>query len=879
MKSLPPYWILFLLRKICHEDLLEAVEGDLIQLFNHRLAKLGKPFASLLLLFDILQFIQPFSFRTPQYYRMIIKNYLTIISRNMIRKKVITIINIAGMTLALTLSMVIYSYVVHERSYDRFHEKSDRIYRMSYRYQNENTGYDIHWARMNGKWFNSLPDEFSEISKLVRFQSFRERDVLVGEEKYREQHAFAVDQEAFSVFNYTFINGDAKSALSSPYSVVLTKSTASRYFGNSNPIGKKLQISADNGQQESYTVTAIIKDVPSNTHMPVTLFTGINKPEDRKGWAYTYVLLEEQSTIKSVADKMPSFLDRMNTYSEGESLSVHFMPLTDIHLQSNLSREIVVGGNHQYILGFITVAIFLLFIATINFANLNTVQSFGRSREMGLRKVMGAQISQFKMYFFVEALMLAGISAIIAAIIFFFTRPYLENFVGYHFVFDSYSLVLWTLLIVTVVTIISGAISGQLVTKINTIEALKGKSISNNVRPIKNLLIGFQFALAIILVSCTIIFHRQFTFIQNHDLGYNKAHIMAFTGNSFQVMRSYELLKERLEKITGVKAVSALSEMPSIPIKDMGQIAVVDYPEIDISADMLNMDVNGTDIMDIKLLAGNPLPARLKQRAEFPELNNFEQIRAYVMAQRRSYMINKSAMNAMGWQSPEEAIGNQMSWSIGNIKLKKGLIVGVIDDFHQESLYAKIDPLVITYEPVWFRHVMIKTSSENSFEMHNALESAWNDIFPNQPMELVYLDQKYEQLYKLEQKQLQLISVFTAVAIFIAFLGLYGMIEFALKNRTKELAIRRVLGSDIIQIMKLIGKEYFTLASISLVIIIPIVWKLMSVWLDNYAYRININGVSFLLASLTLIIILGVSLFLHIYKSGRVNPVEALRGE
>lgn len=880
MKASPPNWMFWFLRKICHEDLAEAVEGDLIALFSERSTTKGRRLASFLFLLDTLQFLQPFSFKTSHHYRMIYKTYLLIILRNMARKKFITAINILGMTLAIVISMAIYAYVIHEMSYDRYHTKSDRIYRMTYRYENDKTGYDIHWARMNGKWFNNLPEEFHEISSLVRFQSFRERDVIIEEEKFREKHAYAIDKDVFSLFDYVFIKGNAQSAFASPYSTVLTESTAKRYFGDLDPIGKQLRISADNGDKESYMVTAIIQDPPPNTHLPVTLFTEIQKPEDRDGWAYSYILLAQYSGIESVEERMPDYLNEGHTYPDGERLTVHFMPVSDIHLHSHASREIVPNGDYTYVLVFCAVAIFLLTIATVNFANLNTIQSLSRSKEIGLRKVMGAQTPQLKMYFFLEAFTLSGISAIAATILFIFTCKYLEIFMGYAFIFNWQMFAFWTGFTVVCVTLVSATMSAQLLTKGNASESLRGNAFSDNKTiPFRRVLIGIQFIMAMLLVSCTIIIQRQFQFTLNKDLGFDKEQIMVLTNNSLNIMRSYESLSQRLRQIPGIMEISAISEIPSVPIKDMGQVSVAGKPEINISADLLNVDINTLEVMNVKVLAGENLPFRLKNRQELPELKSQKEIKEYVMLQERAYLINKSAMKAMGWQTPEEVLGERMSWSIGNIELKKGPILGVIEDFHQESLKEKIDPLVITYEPVWFRHVLVKTSAADKFQLHNAMEQAWDELFPDLPMQLGYLDQEYDDLYNAEKKQLQLISAFTGIAIFIAFLGLYGMIAFALKTRTKELAIRRILGSNWGQVIHLLGKEYFALAGISTLISIPLAWWMMSSWLGNYAYRVEISGIGFALAVLAVIIILIASLSFHVHKHRNMNPAEDLRSE
>jgi len=806
------------------------------------------------------------------------KNHIKIIFRNIIKKSLFSGINIFGMSAALAIATAIFIYVSHELSYDSYHSKSDRIYRVTYSFNNQN-GYDIHWARVNQPWINELPETFPEIEQLVRFQSFRPRNIIVGENKFREENAFATDAEVFDLFDFYFISGSPELALTTPYSVVLTRSTALKYFGNTNSLGKEIIILNQTGKKEVFTVTALIEDQPSNTHLPITLLTSINRVGDRTGWAYTYILLYENTQIEKITWGIHDFLE--SRIGEGvERLSIHFQPIADIHLHSNLSREIVQNGNYDLVIIFSLVAIFLLVIAAVNFANLNTIQSYSRSKEVGLRKVMGADSAHLKGYFLLEAFVLTSISAMLGfgiVAVFFAT---LQNFIGHELHFNWSLFCLISILAVIMITVISGLYPAQVISRFSPVVTLYGFS-DHTFRGsrLRRLLVGLQFVISIGLVSSTLIIHKQFSFIYHHNLGYDQDQVLAITHLPEEVTKSYETLKQQLKRIPGVDDVTAVLEIPTIPIKDEGRVQINGKPEEDNLpiADMQIIDINALEVLGMELLAGSTLSESLKSVESVP--GSDEDFLTYLEARRREYLINESAMKLFGWSNPEEAIGNLISWSIGNISLKQGPVVGVVRDYHQESLKVKIDPLILTYEPIWLQQVLVKIDGKNISEVVRKVEHEWDQLFSDYPMERTFLDREFDRLYQSENKQLQLISIFTVVAIFIAFLGLFGLVAYTLKTRLKEMAIRKVLGATIKEIVILLGREYAVLTILSIVIAVPVIWYFMNVWLQNYAYHVVINGISFGLASGLIILILVATLIFQTWKGTSRNPAEVLKYE
>ncbi|MFY0625521.1 MAG: ABC transporter permease [Reichenbachiella sp.] len=880
----PPKFILSFFRWFCHPDLLPSIEGDLMELFNENLVQGGIRKAKWLFVWDVLKLLRPSIIRPSEgAYRMnnygMIKNYLKVIIRNLRRKKLFAGINIMGMSLAIAVSLAIYSYTYNELSFDQFHSKSERIVRFNYRFQNS-TGYDTHWARVDGSWANDLPNKFSQIEKMIRFQSFRPRDIIVGENKFKEEQAFAVDQEVFDVFDFEFLDGNPKYALNDPFSVVLTNSTAHKYFGAENPIGKEVFIKNEEGIKEAYRVTALIADLPSNTHLPITLLSSINKKEDRKGWAFIYMLLKEGVDVKLFEEDLNRVQQENHPDQNGNKFTLHLQPIEDIHLHSHLSREIVENGSYQSVMTFIGVAILLLILAAANFANLNTVQSLDRSKEAGIRKVMGATASNLGLYFLLEAFVLTMLSLMIGVSLFSIAFPFIEAFIGQELHIDIWLLVQLLIALLVAITLLSGLYPAKYLANYHLVRALKGEAdFKSQGGTIRQMLVGIQFVIAIGLISSTLIISKQFNFIQNHDLGYSQEQVMVISENPFEVIQSYQLLKKKIKEVSGVKDVAGLMELPTVAIKDMGQLGVKDEPEKILSTDIQAFDVNTIDLLEIELIAGENFKENAIKNKPLVKLKELNEIRDFLVDRPQSYIINESAMTELGWRDTREVIGKSINWSQGNMVYEYGPIIGVVRDFHQESLKTQIDPLIIMNEPHWFRHILIRTTGENHFDTRHEIETLWNELFSDVPLNIVYLDKEFEKMYDTENKQIQLMKGFTLVALFIAFLGLFGMISFALKTRTKEIAIRKVLGSSLQELGLLFGKEYLMLAIISSIVAVPIIWYLLNSWLNGYAYHIEMGSSSFVIALLILVFILFTTLIFHLVTKATQNPVESLRDE
>lgn len=808
---------------------------------------------------------------------MMTKNHIKTSYRNLVKNKAYTFINLSGMSLAFAFALAIFAYVSHELSYDRYHPNTDKVFRLTQRFQN-NDGYDIHWARVNLPWINELAESSPEIEALVRFQSFRPRRVLVNQQKFMESNAFAVDSEVFDLFDFKLLSGN-KNALSEPQTVVLTASIATKYFGTQDPMGQTIEIYDDATDEPlTYTVTGIMQDQPSNTHLPVTFLSSINGADERTGWAYIYLLLNQSTSAEALRQKLPEFVKEKDL-NGGEGITLSLQPIADIHLHSDLSRELKANSNSSYIVLFSTVAIFLLLISSVNFANLSIVKSLSRSKEVGIRKVLGSAKRQLYALFIVEAFALLGASALIAAGLYLAISTWLTSFIG-HPLFVNWSVVVpGALVIIVLIALVSSVYPAKIVTKYAMSSSLRGKAdhLPKHTR-FKRSLVGLQFLIALTLLSGTLLLQRQFDFLTSRQLGYDQEQLLAIDNIPREVKASYEVFKAELMSLNGIKDVSAIMELPSRPVKDEGRVLIAGRPEDEaFTADIQVLDFNGLDLLGIDLVAGSNIPVSIKSLPRLPDPE--EDLQAFLVSKRRAYLINESALKTFGWSTPEEAINQQISWSIGPLSLSQAPIVGVVRDFHQESLHATIDPVVFTYEPVWLNNILIKTTSDDYPSLVRKIETVWDEMYPNLPIKLTFADQEVDRLYQAEQVQKTLMMAFSLIAIFITLLGFYSIVSYSLERRLKEMGIRKVLGAKLLGLFGLMGKEYIIITVVSLLLSIPLIWTFGEKWLQAYTYHIEMNGISILIAFSFLSFILLATLIFQVVKLNKRNPVEVLKTE
>ncbi|HYG18084.1 MAG TPA: FtsX-like permease family protein [Ohtaekwangia sp.] len=817
--------------------------------------------------------------------RLVPGNYLKIVARAFYKNRSYTILNLLGLGAGFAVFLFAAVYVYFETHFEDFHTRRDRIYRATYRYSPPGD-YQTHWARIPFDYINNLPQDVSGIQALVRFQNHARKYIRIGSEKFKPAHAYVADNDVFKVFDFELVSGNAARALEKPHSIVISESLAHRYFGNQDAMGKEVSVTSDFESTETlYHITAVMKDLPANTHLPVDMLFSFRDAAERTGWAYTYILLDEETPIDKIAAQMPAFIRKYTPEDAAKNDAIIFQALPDIHLESNLARELVPNGKVLYVrvVGF--AGLLILIIAVINFMNLNSAMSLGRAKEMGVRKVMGASRAQLIGYLLTESVIHNLLALALGGSFAYLAFPAFQQFVTIRFLPD-----LWlfggTMLVIAVISgLAAGVYPVMLLTTLKPVAILKSTkalTVAGKENPfsLRRVMVTLQFGISILLLGSALIAYNQFRFLHEKNLGMQPEQIIAIPGVPDAVKDKFDVFKDRLSNQRGILGVSACMEVPSREIRDAGPVPVEGMNSDPAKAPVMDIQIIEDDfpsLMGLTFVAGRNI--RRSATTAFPQFSETFTIQQYLFGQPREYLINETAMNYLGWKSPEQALGQRISWSINDIKLAPGNIVGVVKDFHQESLRNKVDPLVMVQEPVWLRTFLIKVETDNVQATLETIQAAWNDLYPAYPMDYHFLDDLYNELYKGERVQLQLLFIFSALAILIAFIGLVGMVAYALKTRTKELAIRQVLGAKPRDLVRLMSSEYIVVLLIGAVIAVPLSIYVLKLWLSGFAYHVNISAGSYIITLGITLGLLLVTVGLQTFRASKINPAETLRNE
>jgi putative ABC transport system permease protein len=815
-----------------------------------------------------------------------LRNYYKAMLRTFIRNKWYAGVNLFGLSLGFAAFILIVIYLHHETHFEQFHTKSDRIYRVTW-FSNQGKDFSVEWARIPYDFINEFPEYMPEIQTQVRFQNQEKKYLRIGQEKFTPKHAYVTDKEVFQVFDFKLIYGDPGTALAAPKSIVLTHQLARKYFGKTNPIGQYIAVTSPYSSEEvPYEVTGVMQDLPTNTHLPVDMLFSYRDQSERRSWAYVYMLLNEGEDIENVKAKVPDFLlTHMEVEKEElENMGIRFQALPDIHLTSDLAREIIPNGNSTYVYFFYLVGFFILAIALINFINLSTALSMQRSKEMGIRKILGAAKKQQMTYAFAESIAYNIIALMLGAGMAFLIYPAFKMLTVLELTISITHLGLLMLGVAILGGLLSGIYPALILNSIDPLNSIKSTSwlhLTNKKIDANQWLIGGQFCVAFILIVATLIGFNQVQYLNKKDLGYNYDQILAIPGVPDVVTSEYAHFKEQLKTIPGVSQVAACMQVPSEEIRDAGPVFKKGETEDQDKALMMDIQVIDSDfidLMDIQLLAGQ-VPTHEFTLKAIPEFSEDFTFADYLMEQKRTYLINETAMEMLGWKYPEEVIGQEINWSIGNLRLADGPVAGVVKNFHQESLKNKIDPLVLVFEPIWLKSFLVKMPSDEVASVLPEITDIWNSSFPTYPFEYLFLDDLFNRLYKAESTQLILLSWFSILSIFIASLGLFAMLAFNLRRRMKEIAIRKILGASLGRLIGLVGKQYLQIVVLSVCMAIPFSYWGINNWLERFAYRVEVSILPYLLAVCIILIILLAIIAWQTYLHSKMNPTQYLQEE
>ncbi|HZY38805.1 MAG TPA: ABC transporter permease [Mucilaginibacter sp.] len=796
--------------------------------------------------------------------------YFKIAFRRLQKSRLYTLINLVGLTVGISSCLLIGLFIINELSYDRFNKNRDRIVRMTMQF---GEGGKEKYATTGTKAGPQLKRTFPQVEGFVR--AINGTVVMkYGSQMYIEKRFLYADSAFFKIFSFQLLKGDPKTVLDAPNKVVITQSMATKYFGSGDPIGKILSVGWY-GPPKIFQVTGLVADAPENSQIKfdfIGSFSTIDASKHEEWWTanyITYLLLQNK-------DQLPGFQRQLDTYMKGVSrgelklaasspLTYNLEPLLQVHLHSPLDGLEPSGNSTTvYVLGII--ALLILVIACINYTNLATVQSSAKSTEIGIRKVLGAQKSQLFGQFIGESFLLTLISLVFAAVLAILFLPYFNQLIG-----KQLSLAVWIhplpilimLSLCVFIAFASGSYPALVLSNVRLISILKsGLKLTSSGGFFRQALIVFQFMISVGLIIATIIVVQQLDYIRHKDLGYDKDHVIVITTDD-NAHQHYEALKSEIARMPGVTSVSGANAMPTSVQWGDGITADDGHGKKDLNIVCLPSDVGLIKTLNMKLIAGTDF-----NDDEYKLMDTANKYKNF----RYSFILNETAAKNLGW-SPQQAIGKTV------IKGAPGTVVGVIKDFHFASLKQPIGPMMLFLDTSFTNYILLKTTGQNAPATLQALQALWKERVPTMPFTYRFLDDNYNSMYESEQKQAAMFSTFSTLAILLASMGLFALSAFTTAQRAKEIGIRKVLGADVAGIVSLIAKDFLKLTFIAVIIASPLAWYLMNHWLQDFAYRININAWVFIAAGGAAVLIAFITVSFQSVKAALANPVESLRSE
>jgi putative ABC transport system permease protein len=797
-----------------------------------------------------------------------LRNYLKIAFVNLRKHKAFSFINILGLAIGIACSILITVYVYNELGYDKFHKNADRIYRL--RSDLKISGEHLNIPKSSPPMAEFLVQNYPQVLNAVRVRSLGRMPVRYRDNLYYEDRLFLADQSIFEIFTFPLIEGDSRTALKTAYSAVISEDMAKKYFGEEDPLGSVLSIN----NQWDFTVKGIVKNVPQNSHFTFDMLCSFEtyaqeNKRDMQNWLsinnYTYLLLQEGYDYKQLEQKFPEMIDKhvgqLLKYVKGE-FSLFLQPLTSIHLHSNLMQEISGNSNIAYVYIFSAIAVFILAIACINFMNLSTARSTNRAQEVGMRKVLGADRGRIIKQFLTESMFYSLISLAAALLLVDLALPIFRSLSGTNLSIN-YIKSPWVIPGLFGLTLLVGLAAGSypafFLSAFQPVRVMKGLFESGTAGSrFRSILVIAQFSISIVLIVGTIIVSNQLHYMKNKRLGFQKEQIVVVPINDESTLKSLRPLKEDLKSHPGVLSVAASSHFP-------GETTYVN-PFIPEGFTLEQMQYIGELYVDHDFIPtmGIEITAGRNFSADLPTDRN------------ESCIINETAVKKFGWDNP---IGKTIHKPSTSKQLDKKIVIGVVKDFHIESLHKQISPLFIGYTTHIFNSLSIRISAKNIPETIAFVKDKMREWDPYRPFEYAFLDDSFDAQYRAEERLSGIFSYFSVLAIFIACLGLFGLASFTAEQRTKEIGIRKVLGASVPGIVVLLSKEFTKWVLVANAIAWPAAYFLMNRWLQGFAYRMNINFLTFVFAGvISLAIALGTVSY-QALKAATSNPADSLRYE
>ncbi|WP_338869332.1 ABC transporter permease [Spirosoma sp. SC4-14] len=874
-QPLPPRFAHWLLTRLHPEETLEEVEGDLDELYTYWYHRAGQTQATLRYMLNVVSVLPPFVRQRKQANQQneqhsrpgitMIRNYVKIAFRNLQRNKGYTLINVAGLALSMACSILIFTLVSHHLSFDNFHSNSNRIYRVVTEMHRDNIGYASSVPSPLGKHFRN---DYTFAEKIARIISVDDQLITLKTEgdlkKIKEEAGVAfTEPEFFDIFNYPLLEGDKKSALLEPNTAIVTERIAKKYFGDKNAVGKSFWLN----NQIPFRITGILKDLPANTDRKNEIFVSYPTlkafdrwlADDIDGWGGVrdgvecYVLLRPDVAVAQVEDVLSAYVKKYRPTSK----NVHhykLQPLIDVHFDARYGGAM--EKKNLWVLSII--GLFLLITACVNFINLATAQALKRSKEVGVRKVLGGVRGQLFWQFIAETALISFFGIAVALLLTYLTLPVVNDFFSTQIVINPFQndrLALFVAGLAVVITFLAGSYPGLILAGFQPVVALKGKLSQQNIGGFntRRTLIVVQFAISQVLVIGMLVIMSQMQYTKQASLGFDKDAIVMVPMGDDSTHVKMNTLKNEFLRIKGVKKVS-LCYTPPASNSSWGNLVKINNEETNFRTSIKSADDQYLSTFGLELAAGKNL---------FPSDSV------------REFLVNEAFLRKLNLK-PNEAIGKIIAANGGNMVAP---IVGVVKDFHDASFHQEISPILFASYRNDYSEYAIKLNMAQAKTTLAAIEKAWLEQHPDQLFEYQFLDESIARFYATEERILKLVEFFSLIAIFIGCLGLYGLVSFMAAQKTKEIGIRKVLGSSLTQILWIFGKEFSRLVIIAFLLAAPVAWWTMNQWLQGFQFHIEIGLGVFVIAISGTLLVAAMTVAYQAIKAAMLNPIRSLRAE
>ncbi len=814
-----------------------------------------------------------------------LKNYLKVALRNLRKHPGYTLINVVGLALGIACCLLIMLFVQDELSYDRFHVKAERTYRLAM--ETESSDQYFQYPSVGGGWANAFVDDFPAVEEATRiFKPFAQVWLVKDEERFDEDLFFWADSTVFQVFSFAFLKGDPATALQQPNTVVLTEEAAIKYFGSTDVLGQTLGIEFGTNVVD-LKIEGVLENVPDQSHMHFDFLGSLPTLREQFGPQaqafrndvtftafYTYIVVQEGYDVAQLEAQIPTFFEKYTSEQDREFIQELFLqPLTDIHLTSHLLNEIENNGNVAYVWVFLALAVLTLLIACVNFMNLATARSANRAREVGMRKVVGAERMDLIKQFIGESLLLAFVALLLAVLL---AEVFLSMFntlsgksldIGY---FSNPLVMVGLPGIALFVGFFSGSYPALFLSAFQPIAVLHGTfQAGAKSATLRRVFVVAQFAVSIGFLVGSGIIYSQIDFIQNSPVGFEREHRVVIPvplpNNDNLRVRTIELLKREYEQHPNVVQVAAASNVP-------GQLRAINRMRIEGMAEgefqeatTVSVDHHYVETMGIEIIEGRAFDVGLSTDST------------------EAFMLNEAAVRLLN-VTPENAVGTPIEWRTGvqnnpNTQVINGVIIGVFKNMQFEPMYRKISPMMFRINPPGYLTLIAEIGPDNAQATLGFLEQTWRQIVTNRPFQYTFLDANLDEIYESEQDLSAVVRFATLLAIFIACLGLFGLASFTAEQRTKEIGIRKALGASVPGIVLLLSKEFTQLVAVAFVLAVPLAYFALSKWLDTFVYHVEISWPIFLVAGLAALVIAWLTVSYQSIRAALTNPVKALRYE